>query len=230
MNEKTRKLVKKLFGEDFSNVVNTYEEKIKNLLDQIEFQGDETQNLYTLLLNVTGALEMEDDMSGNLMMVREQLKNRKAEFEGGISKLKRSEGRNQNSMQEEIEELRVKLATQASENANLMMKVRNVDKKDRELDNLRITLEAVKSEQKQMAGENSKLRKEISSSTGEIKPDFSLGIEDFQSIMQCSAATIEELLEPPESILNESIEDDDIFVEDDEIFNESLEDFDDDDF
>ena len=40
----------------------------------------------------------------------------------------------------------MKLATQASENANLMIKVRNVDKKDRELDNLRNTLEAVKSE------------------------------------------------------------------------------------
>ena len=71
LNNKTRKLVKKLFGEDFSNVVNSYEEKIKTLLEKIEFEGDESHNLYTLLLSVVGALEMEDDLSGNLVMVRE---------------------------------------------------------------------------------------------------------------------------------------------------------------
>ena len=73
-----------------------------------------------------------------------------------------------------------------------------------------------------MAGENSKLRKEIShsTSTNEIKPDLSIGLEDFNCFMACSAATIEELLEPPESILSDQIEDDEIL--DDKFSDEQI--------
>jgi hypothetical protein len=84
MDSRTKKLVRKVFGENFAGALETYQQQISDLKDEVEASEGELASRGNLLLRVSDVLEHEGNLPQNLIDLRAKLAVQRKRLEGGV--------------------------------------------------------------------------------------------------------------------------------------------------